>query len=112
MREVLSHKFPEIQRSAALREMALIINELIRGRINSLIRGTSLTINSATTTITDPKITITSALFFSPKTANAAVAMQTMYVSAIAKGVATLTHANNAQADRTFDILVKSGEYT
>lgn len=112
MREISSSKFPEIQRSPALREMSLILSELVRGRTNSLIRNRSLTVTSLTTVITDAKITPTSALFFSPKTANAAAALAGLYVSSIVVGVATLTHANNAQADRTFDILVKSGEPT
>lgn len=92
------------------RALALAINELARGRINSLIQGVTLTAASATTTVTSDKITRYSALFLSPRTANAAAALGGLYVSAIIDGQATLTHANNGQVDRTFDILVKTGE--
>lgn len=92
------------------RALALAINELARGRINSLLQDVTLTPDSATTVINSPKITPYSALFLSPRTANAAAALGGLYVSAIVDGQATLTHANNAQVDKTFDILVKTGE--
>lgn len=93
-----------------IRAWALGINECIRGRTNALIQTVTLTANSATTVITNVKIGKYSSLFFSPKTANAAAALANVYVSSVAKGTATLTHTNNAQVDRTFDILVKTAE--
>ncbi len=43
-----------------------------------------------------------SQVFLAAKTANAAAALATSYVSAVANGAFTITHANNAQIDRTF----------
>jgi hypothetical protein len=42
---------------------------------------------------------------FVPLTAHAATELATMYVSARTQGGFTLTHANNAQVDRTFAYL-------
>lgn len=94
------------------RALALAINELIRGRTNAIIQGVTLTASSATTVVTSDKITRYSSLFLSPRTANAAAAVGGLYVSAVIDGQATLTHANDAQADKTFDILVQTGEPT
>lgn len=89
------------------RRIALAANEGITGRNNNI--GTvTLTASSATTTLTDASITAQSQLYFTPTTANAAaeVGAGGFYVSAKADGSATLTHANNAQNDRTFDYMV------
>jgi hypothetical protein len=41
-------------------------------------------------------------VMLSPRTANAAAAIPTTYVSAVEQGTFTLAHANNVQADKTF----------
>lgn len=41
-------------------------------------------------------------VMLSPRTANAAAALATTYISAVGQGTFTITHANNAQADKTF----------
>jgi uncharacterized membrane protein len=41
-------------------------------------------------------------VMLSPRTANAAAAVATTYISAVGQGTFTVTHANNAQADKTF----------
>lgn len=83
----------------------LLLNQVLDGKTNNT-GSVTLTANSATTTLTNPLITATSVITFSPQTANAATATGNLYVSAKADGSATLTHANNAQADRTFDYVV------
>lgn len=62
----------------------------------------TLTANAATTVVTDKRAGGFSYIGFMPTTSNAAVAKQTMYVSSQAKQTFTITHTNNAQADRTF----------
>lgn len=62
----------------------------------------TLTASATTTTVTDKSITSESVIALMPTTANAAAALGTTYVSARSKGSFTLTHANNAQTDRTF----------
>lgn len=84
-----------------LRDMAVVINNLVQGK--SLNTGTvTLTANSATTTLTDDRIGPKTVITFMPTTANAATATGNLYVSARTNGSATLTHTNNAQTDRTF----------
>lgn len=59
----------------------------------------TLTAGSATTTVTDPKAGVTSYVGLMPRTSNAALS-----IPSIGKGAGsfTLTHANNAQTDRTY----------
>jgi len=77
------------------------INLLQDGRSNAV--GTvTLTANTTTTVVTDNKFESSMVVLLSPLTANAAAAIATTYVSARTKGSFTLTHANNAQVDRSF----------
>jgi hypothetical protein len=77
------------------------IQELTKGRSNAT--GTvTLTANAASTAVTAMNCGSASYPFLIPLTANAAAALATTYVSAINNGSFTLTHANNAQVDKTF----------
>ena len=93
------------------RRLARAINGLLQGKMNAVTTVT-LTANSATTTLTDDRITPKSFIGFMPTTANAAAALANLYVSnrmstnGTVIGNATLTHANNAQTDRTFTVLI------
>lgn len=70
----------------------------------------TLTANVASTTITDARIASTSAIVLVPTTANAAaeIGAGTMYVSETGRlhGTAVITHANNAQTDRTYRYVI------
>lgn len=70
----------------------------------------TLTANAATTTLNDYRLSPQSIVHFDPVTANAATEIYgaTMYVLTANRGnkVWTITHANNAQADRTFGISI------
>lgn len=82
--------------------------QLVEGRHNAF--GTlTLRANQVTTTVDHPNMSVDSTVSLSPRTANAAAAVATTYVSAKANGSFTLTHANNAQADKTFDYTVTGG---
>ena len=83
------------------------IIELAQGRVNC-VGEVTLRANQTTTTVT---LSVSKAavnvggdcqIFLSPKTANAAAAVATTYVSSITLGQFVLTHANNAQADKSF----------
>lgn len=69
----------------------------------------TLTVSATTTTVTWPNCSNTSKVFLQPTTANAAAAYSTTFVSSKAKGQFVITHANNVQADRTFDFTVRGG---
>lgn len=68
----------------------------------------TLAVSAATTVVSDQRVREQSAVFFTPTTSNAAaeIGNGTMYVSSKGSKTFTITHANNAQADRTFDYVV------
>lgn len=83
------------------------IAESVRGIMNGKINATgtvTLTVSSTTTVISDLRIGPNSVIVPMATTANAAaeLAANGWHVSSRGKQTATLTHANNAQADRTF----------
>jgi len=89
------------------RVMARTINGVMQGKTNNT--GTvTLTASSATTTVTEAsnRIGEETVILFMPTTANAATEFGagSMYVSSrsVANNTFTITHANNAQVDRTF----------
>ncbi|WP_217589735.1 hypothetical protein [Burkholderia sp. GbtcB21] len=87
------------------RRLARLGNSLLQGKTNNVIQVT-LAAGATTTTVTDKRIGAYTGLFFSPLTANAAGALSGLYVSAQVNGSATLTHANTASVDRTFNVLI------
>jgi hypothetical protein len=104
MREVPAHGkfFDRVER--------LALNELIRGRTNA-VDTITLTAGAASTTVTDSRVTPFSRIFLFPTTANAAAELGngTCYIATPVKGSYTITHANNAQVDRTFYVLIMTG---
>ena len=84
-------------------------NDLLRGRLNSGGLFT-LTANAGTSTLTDDRISIDSTVVLVPTTANASaeIGAGTIYQSETGRinGTAVFTHANNAQADRTFRLVI------
>lgn len=83
------------------------INELLQGRLNVTLDVT-LTASSTTTTVKDARLSEQSFLAFMPRTVNAAAELGAggLWISARTAGQATITHANNAQTDRDFTILI------
>jgi hypothetical protein len=79
------------------------IRQLMQGRSNAAGSAT-LAAGAATTTVTAPNCAPGSQVFLFPRTAHAAAELAAggCYVSAVASGSFTLTHANNSQTDRTF----------
>jgi hypothetical protein len=72
----------------------------------------TLTANAATTVVPCLAMAASSHVFFSPRSANAAaeIGAGTMYVSSRGFRTFTISHANNAQADRTFSYIVAAGD--
>lgn len=82
-------------------QLAHAIGRLRDGK--SEAHGTvTFTANSATTTLSDKRIGVNTVVLLEPRTANAAAANNTWYIATKGDGTATITHANNAQADRLF----------
>jgi hypothetical protein len=84
------------------------IRELVDGRHNAFGEFT-LTPGAATTLVEHPNCGLDSIPLWSPKTANAAAALATMYYSNVTRGSFVVHHANNAQVDRTFGLTVTGG---
>lgn len=86
-----------------LKRIVLAIQQLAAGRSNAV--GTvTLATGSATTVVADRNCAIGSTPLLTPTTASAAaeVGNGTTYVSAVANGSFTITHANSATSGRTF----------
>jgi hypothetical protein len=83
--------------------IVLAVRQLTEGRSNAA--GTlTLAAGATATVVAAPNCAAGSAVFLFPATANAAAALATTYVATanVGKGQFTVTHANNAQTDRTF----------
>lgn len=86
-----------------LRQIAVRLNDVTQGKINSTIDVT-LRNGQTTTTLTDPRIYATSVLWASPLTANAAAIQASVWYSAQIKGSATINHSSTANTDQNFRI--------
>jgi hypothetical protein len=85
-----------------LKRIIQSIRDLYAGRSNAV--GTvTLTANAASTAVTALNVGASSRVFLSPTTANASAEFGngTIRISAVGSGTFTITHANNAQNDRT-----------
>jgi hypothetical protein len=86
-----------------LKKIVLAIQELAAGRSNAV--GTvTLAPSAAITIVTDKNCAVGSTPLLTPVTANAAAELGngTMFISAVANGSFTITHANSATTARTF----------
>lgn len=97
--------FPIPPVDGTLRQALEGVRRAMQGKLN--VRGTvTLTASTTTTAVTDERVSAQSYIGLMPTSSNAAAALATTYVSARDKGTFTLTHANNAQVDRTFVYIV------
>ncbi len=95
------------QEGATSRAIAHSVNQLLIGRINS-VGEVTLTPNVTSTEVKRPYVGEGSVVILTPKTANAAAALSTTYVST-SRGAFTITHDNSPQADRTFNFAALGG---
>lgn len=79
------------------------VRQLMQGRGNAA-GSVTLAPAAASTVVTAPNCASGAQVFLFPRTAHAAAELAAggCYVSAVGSGSFTLTHANNAQTDRTF----------
>lgn len=91
------------------RKIAKTVNGLLQGKMNAVTTLT-LAASVASTTLTDARITPQSFIGMMPLTANATAELGngTLYFPAATQttGSVVITHANNAQTDRTFTLLI------
>ena len=94
---------PPYPRETDLTRIVQSIRDLFAGRSNAV--GTcTLTENDTTTTVTAANCGLDTKVFLFPTTSDAASEFGggALYVSAVARGSFTITHANDASTDRTF----------
>lgn len=88
------------------RRISSAVNNVIDGRTDNY-GSVTLTASASSTTVNTSGLMVSenSTIILTPRSANAAAeqAAGTLYVSTKANQSFTLTHANNAQTDRTFD---------
>jgi len=82
-------------------KFAIAIQQLYAGRSNAT-GSVTLAAGAASTVVSPPNCAPQSAVFLFPKTANGAAALATTFISAVGKQSFTISHANNAQTDRSF----------
>lgn len=89
------------------RQIALAVGLAMQGKLNAVATFT-LTANVGTTVLSDPRLTVDSAVTLDPTSANAAAAMATTYAATADRnnGAWTFTHANTATTDRTFRVSI------
>src|SRR5262245_55268766 len=106
-RRAMSGNYPQPSEKDPIR-LCRAIRDLYEGRSNAMGQFT-IAINQATTVVSAPNCGLESRILLTPRTANAAAELGagTMYVSAVAPGAFTVTHANNATAGRTFDYAIQ-----
>ena len=96
---------PPPSSSPELRRLYEVLQQMRRGKTENTGEFT-LTASVASTVLSDTRISPQSVIVWHPRTANAAaeLANGTMYITDanMGSGTATVTHANNAQVDRTF----------
>lgn len=90
---------------AFLRQAWVVVNNILLGKLNAVVEVTLLH-DSATTTLTDPRLSINSHLTFMPLTANALADLPNVLVTAQDSASATVTHTNSADTDRTYRLLI------
>ena len=85
------------------KKINLSIQQLGAGRSNA-VGAVTLTANAASTVVSDNNVAVGSTISLMPTTANAAAALATTYIptATIVNKSFTITHANNAQVDKTF----------
>ena len=92
-----------------LLKVAMAVNEIRHGHLNT---GGLFTLSAsvASTTFIDDRISVDSTVVLVPTTANAAAELGagTLYMSETGRvnGSIVVTHANNAQTDRTFRVVI------
>jgi hypothetical protein len=82
-------------------KFAIAIQQLYAGRSNAA-GSVTLAAGAASTVVTAPNCAPQSSVFLFAKTANGAAALATTFISAVGNQSFTISHANNAQTDRSF----------
>ena len=101
--------FPPPPNDPFSRRMYEVLQQIRSGKLE-VVGELTLTAGAASTAVTDIRVSPQSVIVWHPRTANAAaeLAAGTMYITDanMGSGSMVVTHANNAQVDRTFRFAV------
>ena len=101
--------FPPPPNDPFSRRMYEVLQQIRSGKLE-IVGELTLTAGAASTAVTDIRVSPQSVIVWHPRTANAAaeLAAGTMYITDanMGSGSMVVTHANNAQVDRTFRFAV------
>ncbi len=101
--------FPPPPNDPFSRRMYEVLQQIRSGKLE-VVGELTLTAGAASTAVTDIRVSPQSVIVWHPRTANAAaeLAAGTMYITDanMGNGSMVVTHANNAQVDRTFRFAV------
>lgn len=87
------------------RKVATAINQILQGKTNNTLTIT-LAANADNTEVKDNRIGSESTILFTPRSASAAAISASVYVISKSKGMAIIGHANDAAADKMFDLAI------
>lgn len=90
---------------ATVREVAEVLNNTVNGKLNCTGSFT-VTPNTGTTTVVDPRASKESVILFSPTTSQAATEVNHLYVSTKNNGSFVVSHRNNGTSGRDFDYVI------
>ena len=88
------------------REISEVANNILNGKTNNTGTVTLNAGSATTTTIYDERIGYNSIIMLMPTTSNAVSSLTNVYISARAKGNATLTHSANTNTDKTYGYII------
>lgn len=88
-----------------MRRIAIALNEVIDGRIESN-GNITLSASASTTAVKDRRVGKDSLIIFMPLTANAVNESPYVQTSDIVKNQFTVNHANNSQTDRNYRYII------
>lgn len=89
-----------------IREVSEVVNGVLNGKSNNTGTITLASGGATSTVITDERISRDSVILLSPKTSNAAGALAGVFFSAQSSAQATISHAANTDADKTYSYVV------
>lgn len=95
------------------RDVATAVNQALKGKLNSF-GAVTLAASVASTTVNNPLVGTASVILLMPQTAHAAAELGngTAYIAPsdiVSETSFKITHANNAQTDRTFGYVIIGG---
>lgn len=92
-----------------VQRIARAVGGLLQGKMNAVLSGVQLLNGAASTTVTDPRISAASGFYLQPLTTHACALLYAapyVLITSQKAGEVVFAHANTANADQTFNLLI------